>query len=70
MEREARILQQRVEAHAFGRHRKHPLERIGGEQDEQQEADADHRLHGEHARLERAVVGRPNGQPYPNRPVM
>src|SRR3546814_7885080 len=45
MQGEADILQQRVQAVAVDRRRRHPLERVGGEQDERQEAGADHPLH-------------------------
>ncbi len=58
MEGQAGILQHRVEPVAVRRRRTHAQERVRGQQDEQQEADADHALHREHARaqLGRQVV--------------
>ena len=53
MKREAAILQDRVEPVAVRRHREQPQERVRGEQDEQQEPDADHRLHRQHPRAQR-----------------
>ena len=53
MKREAGVLQDRVEPGAVGRRRKLPQKRVRREQDEQQEADPDHRLHREHARPQR-----------------
>ena len=59
MERQARVLQHRVQAAAVRRRREGAQERVGGEQDEQQEADADHALHRQHPRPQRRrqVVG-------------
>ena len=48
MEGEAGILQQRVEPVAVGRHRDEPEKRVGGEQDEGQECDADPTLDRQH----------------------
>ena len=53
MEGEAGILQDRVEPAAVERRRVEPEERVGGEQHEGQEADADQRLHAQHAGPER-----------------
>ena len=47
MEGQARVLQQRVEAVAFDRHRHEPLERVRGEEQEGVEAEPDHRLRGQ-----------------------
>ena len=50
VEHHARVLQQRVEVAALGGHREQPVERVGGDQHEQQEADGDEAHHAEHAR--------------------
>ena len=44
------ILQQRIQVAALGRGGQQALERVGGEQHEQQEADADQAHHAQHAR--------------------
>ena len=49
MEGEAGILEQRVEPVAIGRRREDAQERVRGEEDEEEEAEADHALDGEHA---------------------
>ena len=48
MNNHARVLQQRVEVPAVGRHREHPLERVGREKREQDEATAHQPHHAEH----------------------
>ena len=53
MEGEAGVLQQRVQARAVERRRPDARKRVGGEQREGEEARAEHRLDGKHARLER-----------------
>ena len=54
MDGEAGVLQDRVEVSAFDRRRRQPRERVGRQQDEQQEGGAEHALHrkrvGEQAR--------------------
>ena len=50
MEGEAGILQQRVQPPAVQRRRIEPGERVGGQQDEQVEADGDPRLHRQRPR--------------------
>ena len=49
MKGEAAILQYRVQSVAVEWRRDEAQERVRGEQDKQQETDADHRLHGQHA---------------------
>ena len=56
MDDHARVLQQRVQVAAVGRRREQALERVGGEQHEQQEAAADQAHDAEHAR-HHAIVG-------------
>ncbi len=48
--RQAEVLQQRIQIPAFRRHREAPFEGIGGEQQEANEADADHAHDGQHPR--------------------
>ena len=52
MNGERRILQDRVQAPALDRSRVKPVERVGGQQDKQQEGHRDRALHGNHAGLE------------------
>ena len=52
MNRERRILQQRIQITPVRRRGNQALERIGGGQHEQQEAEADDAQHAEHARRE------------------
>ena len=52
MEGERRVLQQRIEAAPLDRGRVEPLERVGGDDDEEQEGHADRALHRQHPRLE------------------
>ncbi len=61
MEGEAGVLQHRVEALPVRRRRNLAQERVRGEQDEEQEAAADHALDGQHARaqLGRQIVAEP-----------
>ena len=53
MEHHAGILQQRIQIAPFGSGRDQPGERVRGEQQEQQEADADQAHHRQHARGQR-----------------
>ena len=48
MEDEARVLQQRIQAVAIDGRLDQPLERVRGQQCEQQETDCDHTLHRQH----------------------
>ena len=50
MDREAQILQERIEIAPLERHWEKPLERVRGEQDKQQEGDGDTGLHAQHQR--------------------
>ena len=49
MHDQAEVLQQRIEVAAFGRGRENPLERVAGENQEGQKADADDAHHAQHA---------------------
>ncbi len=52
MDREAQVLQDRVHAPAVKRRRRQAQERVRGEEDESEEAGADHALDREHARAQ------------------
>ena len=52
MNRQRRILQQRIEIAAIGSGRKQTQERIGGSQRKQQETDADQAEHAQNPRRE------------------
>ena len=49
MDDQAGVLEQRVKVAALGGTRQQPLEWVGGEQDEEQEAEADQAERSEHA---------------------
>ncbi|KAG0771517.1 hypothetical protein G6F22_016408 [Rhizopus arrhizus] len=53
MDDQPRVLQQRIEVAAFQWHRIQAQERVGGEDQEGEEADADHTHHRQDARLQR-----------------
>ncbi|KAG0958570.1 hypothetical protein G6F31_012326 [Rhizopus arrhizus] len=53
MDDQPRVLQQRIEVAAFQWHRIQAQERVGGEDQEGEEADADHTHHRQYARLHR-----------------
>ena len=53
MKGEARVLQQRVQSQPVGGRRQLAFERVGGQQDEQIEADADPRLDAQGAGAQR-----------------
>ena len=67
MDRERRVLQERVEIAPVGRRRIEAQERIRGGEREQQEAEADDAQHAEHARREaRAAAARRRSPPPPS----